>query len=215
MTAGRDNTSNQRQTQHELEALRNRPDGDDQQDVIPIGYVGMDGVRRTIPGDGESAFLKTPPFESDTARWERFFTVPLLDVVAVPLNYAFTPPVDVTTRRLLNAWIAWTLPIDIAENPNILSILPQGKRDERDDAWYTIGVVDPTLTPSIPIQGFGSRTFYQAELRTPSITASALGPTFFRTVLTFDVAIYTSFRLAVATTIGAGTLLDLDYSFSD
>jgi hypothetical protein len=212
MTAGRDNTSNQRQTQHELEALRNRPDGDDQQDVVPIGYVGIDGVRRTIPGDGESAFIKTPPFESDTARWERFFTVPLL---VIPLNYAFTPPVDVTTRRLLNAWIGWTLPLDIAGNPNILSILPQGRRDERDDAWYTIGVVDPALTASTPTQEFGSRTFYQAELRTPSINASALGPTFFRTVLTFDVAVFTSFRLAVGTTLLAGTLLDLDYSFSD
>jgi hypothetical protein len=210
MSRSSDNTSNQRQLQEELETLHKRPDGDDQQDVTVLGYMGIDDVRRPVPGDQESAWLKTPPFESDTARSVRGFVVPLADEIGA--GRVFLPPVDVTTRRLLNFWLAWTLPISEVGS-GILSILPQGLRDATPNPWYTIAVVDPTLTVNSPSTGFGSRRFYQAELRTTSITMG-VSPVLFSTVLTFDVAVYTSFRLGVLSFGAADTFLDVDYSFS-
>jgi hypothetical protein len=214
---GRDDTSNQRQTEEEMSALRNRPDGDDQTDVNPIGYVDSYGTRRTVPGDGESAFLKTPPFESDTQRCVRGAVPPFVNDPNT--DYLFLPPVDVNTRRLLNFWLEWNIPIDVGAAPHRLSLIPQGKRDERDNPWYTIAVIDPTLAADTPAIGFGDRVFYQAELSTESFTGSAVVPVVFRTVLTFDVAIYTSFRIGVGSLIdesgGVTTLLDVDYSFSD
>jgi hypothetical protein len=206
------NSSNERQTELEMDALKKRPDIDEQQDVKPVGYVGKDGVRRSIPGDADSAWLKTPPFPSPTARWTRGLELPVLDVSAS--NYVFLPAVDVQNKRLLNVWIGWSIGIDVGQTPHILSINPQGKRDTTTDEWYTIGVVDPALTANTPIAGMGSRTFYQAELRA-ALTASAVDTIIFRTVLTFDVAIYSSFRVGVADALAVATFLDLDYSFSD
>lgn len=206
------NSSNERQTELEMESLKKRPDIDEQQDTVPLAYADNTGVRRTVPGDEDSAWLKTPPFTSPTSRWIRGLVLPVLDLAAS--NYAITPSVDVQKRRLLNVWISWVIGPDVSETPHILSILPQGKRDTSVDEWYTIGVVDPALTVGTPVAGFGSRNFYEAELRTP-LAAVAADVVIFRTVLTFDVAIYSSFRLLVADALAAATTLDLDFSFSD
>lgn len=209
---GRDDTSNQRQTEQEMSALKNRPDDDDQTDIVPMGYVDTYGTRRTVPGDGESAFLKTPPFESDTQRYTRGLVVPF---VTEGLVYEFLQPVDVNTRRLLNFWLSWTIPIDANQNNHQLSLLPQGRRDETVNEWYTIAVINPTLAAGFPGAGFGGRTFYKAELNTPVFVGDPAAAIVFRTVITFDVAIYTSFRLGVGSLNDDATLLDLDYSFSD
>jgi hypothetical protein len=205
-------SSNERQTELEMDSLKKRPDIDEQQDVQPIGYVDNSGVRRSVPGDDDSAWLKTPPFTSPTSRWTRATALPALDTPAS--NYVFLPSVDVQTRRLLNVWIRWSIGLDLNETPHVLSLVPQGKRDTTTEEWYTIGVVDPALTANTPIQGMGSRSFYQAELRA-TLTASATDAVIFTTVLTFDVAIYSSFRVGVADALAGGTFLDLDYSFSD
>jgi hypothetical protein len=174
-----------------------------------MGYEDAAGQTRSIPGDDESAWLKTPPFSSKVTRW---FKVDTLESAA---EYVILDPIDVRQQRLLAIWLDFT-GTDVA-----LRMIPQARRDV-DNSFYTISVIDPLLTvltggigaPFSADEQFGSRNVYASVLTIPGAASVAAQQCF-----VFDVAAYTQFRLALGTVDDQGALQDegavtIDYNFS-
>lgn len=206
---------NQKQTAGELKSLYRNEQTDSEARLV--GYQDESGAARAVPGDDETAFLKTPPFTTPPAPWLR-------DLLLDPAGYLPTEILEVSQRRLLQVYIEYTIaPAGDAGPPNglgMLSLIPEARIDSR---FFVIGVVNLTVATVDPPgavfgSGFGSRNFQQSELRTVE-----LGPVVFgsparvwRTTLTFDVAPYEAFRLNASELTGTGpNLLSLDYTFSE
>lgn len=199
-------SDNQKQIRKELQALKRNEliDGDG----MVIAYEDASGLPRSVPGDDESARLKTPPFLTDVARW-----IPATTVPATP--YSFTPIVDVTKRRLIEVYIEYTAP---AGESGELSLVPRIRRSEDPDELYPVGAVNaaPTVvTLPAPFAAAGpagaSRLFFISEYRTTVIPATVV----YRNTLGFDVSAFAAFQLGFAAISGTGATLRLDYAFSD
>jgi hypothetical protein len=177
-----------------------------------MGYEDGAGQPRSIPGDDESAWLKTPPFSSKVTRWFK------ADDLESGASYVFLDAVDVRQQRLLAIWLEW----ESDEIDHTLRIIPQARRDV-DGSFYTISVIDPLLTvipdigaPFAANELFGQRNMYATALNLPSVPGSE---TIARQCFVFDVAAYTQFRLALGNIDPQGALAEggevtIDYNFS-
>jgi hypothetical protein len=167
---------NTRQTRRQLRKLR---DGIDQSQVA--GYKDAGGVPRPFRGDDDAPWGKHPPFPSEATAWQALLTLPADQACAL------LSPLDVAYYRVLAAFFQYT-PAD--PQTGQLSIVPE-VWNETQESWYATAVVDPTLTAPVDacaLPGYGSRTFYGTELRTPvGLPVSIAVP--------FDVTAYTRFRL--------------------
>jgi hypothetical protein len=201
--------SNSAQTSRELESLYR---GARINAGVAMAYSGPGQVPIAVPGDAESAWLKVPPFTEPVRMWQPAATMSIADYVA-------TQPVDVASVRIITVYfkMVWTA----AASANAqLSFIPEhrAKDDQGATEWYTTGVVNPTITAVNPTgatygDGFGSRTWHPAELRSPLFTG---GPRTVLSKLTFDVADAESFRLQVLQNVVAqvNSTLELKYSRS-
>lgn len=178
-----------------------------------LAYLGPDGRPTVVPGDQESAWLKVPPFTEPVTQWQEAKTLSVTDYVA-------TQPLDVSSVRLITVYfeLFWT---DAAVATSQLSLIPEHRANNALGVtdWYTTGVVNPVITAVDPTgatygDGFGSRTWHPAELRTPTFNASTSRTV--RSKLTFDVADAVSFRLRALQNVVAqvNSTLALSYSRS-
>lgn len=201
--------SNSEQTARELAALyRNERINSG----TVVAYDGPGGKPFAVPGDEQSAWLKVPPFTEAVRFWQAAEALSRTDYVA-------TVEIDVAAVRLITVYfkLVWT---DDTDDTSQLSIIPEhrAKDDQSVTEWYTTGVVNPTIAAVDPTgttfgDGFGSRTWHPAELRTPVFTGA---PRTVRSKLTFDVADAESFRLQLLENIAAqaNSTLELKYARS-
>lgn len=199
---------NEKQTRLEIEG-QNADESTDGA-AVPMGYEDPAGVVRAVPGDDESAALKTPPFLTDPAVW--------VNGVGVPTAaYGFTSVLQLAKRRLIEVYIELTAP---AGDPVILSLVPQIRRSRVPvDQMYPMGAIDivhVVRTLAAPFAASGpaaaSREIFITEFRTTLIPAGST----YRNTLGFDVSAYQAFQLGFLETTGvAGSTLRLDYAFSD
>ncbi len=199
--------SNDRSRTAELEALR-REDGVAESGASPQAYRDETGVPRSVGGDEDAQYGKTPPFPSNVQRWFSADTLPVGD-------YVFTDPIDVRQRRVLSVWIEFEA--DGGDNAQ-LSIVPQIFNDfagQTGQFWNTT-VLDGAITvldlsgTVLGLSDVGSRTFHAAELRTGVIADGTTA----RVMLPFDVSPVSRFRLGIGALTASGRLA-LGYSFSE
>jgi len=166
---------NTRQTRRQLQKLRS---GIEQGQVA--GYRDAGDVARPFPGDDDAPWGKHPPFPSEATAWQALVQLPADQACAL------LSPLDVSYYRVLAAFFQYT-PADLQIGQ--LSIVPE-VWNETQEQWYATAVVDPTLSAPQAVcglDGYGSRTFYGTELRTPIGLAVSIA-------VPFDVTPYTRFR---------------------
>jgi len=176
---------NTRQTRRQLRKLRS---GIEQSQVA--GFLDAAQVPRPFTGDEDAAWSKNPPFPSEATAWQALLTLPVGQACAL------LSPLDVSYYRVLAAFLDYT-PADLQTGQ--LSIVPE-VWNETQEAWYATAVVDPTLTPNVVIcgtPGYGARTFYGTEMRTPVGVPV-------RIAIPFDVTAYTRFRFRLRDLSAAG-----------
>ena len=199
-------SANQQRTRRQIRGQR-REEGMDGEAAV-IGYEDEAGVDRSVRGDEEGPHLKTPPFPTDVTRW---LQVPDLQSAAA---WFFTSALDVSKRRLLSVWFDY----DSDADDLALLVVPQARRDV-DGSFYTITVIDPTLTrvqgtaPFSTNETFGQRDMMATQLRIPP-TAAPPTPIDSRQVLQFDVSAYHQFRLGLSNGANDGAVI-LDYNFAE
>jgi hypothetical protein len=163
------------------------------------------GATRNVQGDEEAPWVKVPPFTESPPE-------PYITSEQLPSSNAYVvlPEIDVSDSRLLTLYVDYTAAS--AGNDGQLSIIPQASRDDSGDSFFSIPVIDPTLT-LVSCTGFtpqiGSRNVYPAELRTEALadTVQLVLP------LPFDVAPYSRFRFLMAE-LGAGTAGTITLAFA-
>ncbi len=201
---------NEKQTRLELEGQNSGESMDGA--AAPMGYEDAAGVVRAVPGDDDSAALKTPPFLTDPAVWIPATTVPIA-------AYAFTSVIDVTKRRLVEVYIEYIADPDDASRLSIVPRIRRSRNADDTDEMYPMGAIDvapATVTLLPPFDAVGpaaaSRSIFLTEFRTTLITAAAV----YRNTLGFDVSAYSAFQLGFAEIEGFdASTLRLDYAFSD
>lgn len=173
-----------------------------------IGYEDAAGVDRSVQGDEEAPFLKTPPFPTRVTRWLR------VENLQSAASWVFTSALDVASARLLTVWFEY----DSDADDQSLLVVPQARRDP-DQSFYTITVIDPLITrvvgtaPFPATETFGQRDMMATQLRIPPTPAGGVA-IFSRQVVQFDVAAYSAFRLGLSTGADDGALT-LDYNFAE
>jgi len=161
------------------EIARLRKDGD--AGGTSMGYDN-EGRVVEVKGDDQAPFGKQPPFP--TSR-DLLLEV---DVLSVD-SYTPSEEIDVEKVHILTVWVDYTPGDDGA----ILSLIPQ-VRDSREVDFEPTSVLSAAIT-EVNLPGetgiYGSRPFYQTELRTPAMQA---GNTLC-VPLSFDVGPYKQFRM--------------------
>jgi hypothetical protein len=199
---------NEKQTRLEIEGQNSDESTDGA--AVPMGYEDPAGITRAVPGDEDSAALKTPPFLTETAVW-----IPGTTVLSTAA-YDFTSVLQIAKRRLIEVYIEFTA--DEEGGPSRLSLVPQIRRSRDPEALYPVGAVE--IAPSIvtldpPFDAVGSavasRDIFISEFRTTAIPAGAT----YRNTLGFDISAYSGFQLGFMAPQGNGGVLRLDYAFSD
>lgn len=192
---------NSDETRQALAALdRGRNDAPGQ----PTAYEGEEGRPRPATGDEDAPFVKMPPFTEEPVLW-----TPGLQLSTSA--YVTTSGVDVAMYRLLQVLfeLSWD-GTGASPDTSQLSIIPEHLARSvlsPPEAWYPTGVVDPSvsyITPAGFGDGYGSRTFAPAELRTRAFT-SANAPRVQRFCLQFDVTNAKAFRLNLAELVAQQT----------
>lgn len=159
-------------------------------------YEGEEGRPRPATGDEDAPFVKMPPFTEEPVLW-----TPGLQLSTSV--YVQTSAVDVAMYRLLQILfeLSWT-GAGASPDTSQLSIIPEHLARSTfspPEAWYPTAVVDPSvsyITPTGFGDGFGSRTFAPAELRTRAFTSTTARIQ--RFCLQFDVTNAKAFRLNLA-----------------
>jgi hypothetical protein len=206
----RQNSTNQGRTRDELQQLRGGPGGDPGQRSAPLGYQDASGVDRVAQGDDDGPYIKTPPFPEVPVTWTNF--------TLIKQTYTQLPLIDVQSARTIWLWIDYVNPPDSVsgDGNGILSLLPFGFTDVNKPA-SSLAVIDPTLSAvSLPDAlypgAYGSRTFYQTELRTPA-PGAGLGQ-IMRLNVAFDIAGYNWFTVAVCDLFEDDSTLALAYNLA-
>jgi hypothetical protein len=171
---------------------------------VAMGY-DRQGTIIEVKGDDEAPHLKTPPFPSNRD--------PALDVAELILaDYQPSEEIDVEAIHILTIWVDYTA----AADGSMLSLLPE-VRDTTDTDFVPTSVLDAAITAvTLPGQTpmYGSRTFYQTELRSASLMIGDR----LRMPLSFDVGPYKQFRIRageIGDQVATGGLLQLSSSRSD
>lgn len=214
-------SKNQLATRLQLEGLnrdqRTRTDGPVMQ------YSDLTGRPRAVPGDDESAWLKSPPFLTNQNAWlEQFAFTDALD----PQVFAATDEAECQDYRLLTAFFAFTLGDDGETASGQLSVIAEargvvGQVPRELVRWYPLAVLDPSVSYVTLTgfgNGFGQRTFAPAVLQSPAFTGGANRVVSW--ILTWDVSVFAAVRLRLLATVpGLQSLtnppkLDLDYALA-
>lgn len=188
-----------------------------------IQYSDLGGRPRAVPGDEESAWIKTPPFLTNQNAWlEQFAFTDALN----PSVFVATDEAECQDYRLLTAFFAFTLGDDTETASGQLSIIAEGRGavgqpDGEFVRWYPMAVLDPSVSYVTAAgfgNGFGQRTFAPAVLQSPAFTGGANRVVTW--ILTWDVTVFAAVRLRLLATVPAlqsltnPPKLDLDYALA-
>jgi hypothetical protein len=160
-----------------------------------MGYTAPEP--RTVQGDADAPWLKTPPFP--TEMFADYFenTLEVTDDLALD-------PIGVTQWRSLVLYVEGTAGAEVAGA--VLEIMME--IEERPDQWYPAVVIDGTLAPAAPI---ADRLIYQSQLQLE------LGSVARRVAIPYDVSFYKTvrFRIDLEQETGEnGALVRLGYRLS-
>lgn len=187
----------------------------DQANGLPSAYSAPGGTR-TVGGDDQAPFFKSPPFPSKNTMW----ATPESFRLTVDDNYGNLRVLDVGPFRTLTSWITFTASADDAQLSLIGAAIKDGAdpSDPAEDDIYPVGVVGTgvtivtlTGTPFAPSQA-ASRTILGSEFRTPQLLNNQV----IRFTLEWDVEPYNAFTLYMRDLVGfedAGRV-NIDYTFS-